>query len=61
METRLIIAYTLIALLASWALVALWRRSTREDRRRRRALANEARWAVSRAAARASRPADEIR
>jgi hypothetical protein len=55
METRLIIAYALIVLIAVWAAVALWRHVFREYRRRRRTLADEARWGVSRAAARASK------
>jgi flagellar biosynthesis/type III secretory pathway M-ring protein FliF/YscJ len=55
METRLIIAYALLALLAVWVAVALWRHVFRDYRRRRRTLADEARWEVSRAAARASK------
>ena len=36
METRLIIAYTLIALLAAFAALLVWRWTTRETRQRRK-------------------------
>ena len=51
METRLIVAYALIVLLAAAIVTVFWLYATRAERRRRRSLANDARWEASRQAA----------
>jgi hypothetical protein len=61
METRLVIAYALLVLIAVWVAVALWRHVFRDYRRRRRRLADHTRWEASWAATRASERSGEVR
>lgn len=56
------VAYGLIALIGAMLAIGLWRYVTRNDRRHRRYLADQARWRRAPAAtAPASHPSDEDR